>query len=530
MSGTSMPPRPSSVDAPRRPEPSPSQLTHQSSLFPFPSPDHMMESIVDSLQLLNYETRFCRPQNLPWLTRNYFVHDFDALKRSRRAEEARRKAHRKNGSSIGASNADKHNQQLVAVSLAHFGAFSTPTLTQQLIYLASLAAWLVSLLQRPGMDPLSDLRDELSTWHSYADYDDEDEAEEESKRTSLAECILSWLSASKLPIPSLPTSSSLASTASGSVVLQVLFRLMQGVYYKKLHGSVVINPIALRHYPTFEPSDETLRQHEEDNEDVPSEEEVDDEVGDMEMDAEYAAVNDGAGIDIASPSSLTDSMPIPPLPPAEREAAAHAWMEEWTRLCDTNALRFNAERAASVSGGWGLWRSHQHARDKLTKQVQESPLLTTVKHHLSAASKTAGHTNASTLVARASSLRSFLDRVKSAENRISSAPAYATMRGEHAQLRQQLDELQEAYTAATESIGMEQHALEQLEQESVDAQERLKLRREQMDDQGQLRRVRHTINTLKAELRAMDVQVGVKSGMLQQYAMRAQMQRNRQKR
>lgn len=527
-----LPPRPVSVDAPQRPVPTPSALLVQSAALPFPSCEGMMEDTLEALKMLHYESRFCARWKLPWITREYFVHDFAAIWAKQNGRGKKIAA----SSRPGASAAATADEVKFAVSVSAVPPNPPPTQSQQLLYFGYLSLWLLSFLLRPsggGKDAvdneqLSSLLGELSSWREYSEYRDSDEGESVDRRSSLAATILSHLALVKLPLPSPGLSvDSLSTSASGEKLLQLLFRLTQAVYYKKLHGSVVLSPLALRHYPRFEPNPElAAREAEEDEED----DEVEEEEGAVEEETmDEAAANEEHDDPSYAPTSAQDqSFASAPQTDSERDAAARKWTEEFTRLSESSALSLNLSKVSA--SGVREWQMHREAVVKHAASLQSSPLVAAASVSSAASPSTKPSLTPSTLPLRSQELRRMLDKISAFEARLARDQGFKSLAEEYATVRSRLESMQDDYTTISGSNGSEHARLVALDESLAHTIEVAKSLRDSKDDGGGgLREIAKAMARLRREISQMNVAIGIKAAMIQTHRAAEQKQKAMQK-
>jgi len=539
--GLALPPRPMSVDAPQRPAASSSSASAAAALsasLPFPSADAMMEDLCESFKLLHYETRLCARAGLPWISRDYFVHDFHAL---RLAQLIATKHGKPAGALVAArvaaiTEAEGQDQpSRVAVSLSANPPCPAPTPSQQLLYFGWLVLWLLSFLQRGvsrSGDPLehealAPLHEELRSWRPYADYRDADEGESDARCKSLAEAILAQIAQARLPpCPAPLSAAALSRSPSGPALLQPLYRLTQSVYYAKLHGSVVLSPLAMRHYPVFEPNPAYAGDAPDAADEDEVEEEVEEEAGAAAMgepqeenEAEGEAAADdyfafpAPGATTAPASALSDEALW-----AARDAAAREWLAEHSRLAESGALSLNLARIPPA--GQREWKRHQELVAKHAEALLQSPLLTAP---VASGGSALGPTSLST---RAAELRRLLERISLFERRLHTEGSLASSRTAFVTARDRLDELEALHGQMAARAAEDAAELARAEEELAAKQEELQLRKDSLDDGQGLRGLRRAIGNMRQEIKRFDVLLGIKSALLQQHLQRAQANRH----
>jgi hypothetical protein len=503
----------------------------------------MMDDLVEALKLLHYETRLCARvdgEGLPWITHDFFVYDFHRIKQAQTIAARQNKMGAPNGSR-GAAIADADGQQShIAVSLSANPPCAAPTPTQQLLYFGWIVLWLLSFLQRGAGrngDPLqhealSTLHDELCSWRPYAEYRDADEGESDERRASLATNILTHLAQARLPPCSTAlTAALLSSTPSGVALLQPLYRLSQAVYFKKLHGSIILSPLALRHYPVFEPNpaysgggDDVDEDDDEVEEDVVEEEDGVAAMGDPS--SEEAEAADDGYLPILAPTAAGSSVPGSALSDeallAAQEAAAKEWMAEYNRLAESSALALNVARIPPA--GQREWKQHQELVAKHAQALLQSPLLAAAPSSSSSSSITP-----SSLSNRAAELRRLLERISLFERRLHTEGTHASSQAAFSAARARLDELESAHAELSARNVDDTAALARAEEELLAKQEALHQRKDRLDDEGGLRALRRTLGTLRLEIRRFDVLLGIKRVLLQGHMTRMQAQRRTHK-
>ena len=525
-----LPPRPVSVDAPQRPVPTPSALLVQSAALPFPSCEGMMEDTLEALKMLHYESRFCGRWKLPWITHEYFVHDFAAIWAKQNGRGRKAAASTRPGVSPTAA----AEEVKFAVSVSAVPPNPPPTQSQQLLYFGYLCLWLLSFLLRPsgGKDAvdneqLSSLLGELNSWREYSDYRDSDEGEPADRRSSLAATILSHLALVKLPLPSPGLSvESLSTSASGEKLLQLLFRLTQAVYYKKLHGSVVLSPLALRHYPRFEPNPELAAREEEEE----AEEELEEEGAVEEDMMDEAALTDEQDDPNYAPTSAQDqSFVSAPQTDSERDAAARQWTEEYTRLSESSALALNLSKISA--SGVREWQMHREAVVKHAASLKASPLVAASPTSAAGAASPSAKPSSltpSTLPLRSQELRRMLDKISAFEARLARDQGFKSLAEEYATVRSRLESTQEVYSSLTGSNGSEHARLVSLDESLAHTLEAAKTLRDSTDGAGGgggLREIAKAMSRLRREISQMNVAIGIKAAMIQTHRAAEQKQR-----